>query len=120
MAHSKVKSFDSQTVLAAGTKVTGRVSGGGELLLEGAVEGEIVLSGNLTISEGAQATGDVKAADVTVQGLLEGNIDAQGVVQIGRAGRVIGDISGSGIAIEDGAQFSGKLDFDFELPARLR
>jgi cytoskeletal protein CcmA (bactofilin family) len=120
MAQSKVKSFDSQTVLAAGTRVTGRVSGNGELLLEGSIEGEIALSGNLTIDEGAQATGDVKAADVTVRGVLEGNIDALGVVQIGRAARVTGDISGSGVAIEDGAQFFGKLDFDFDLPAGLR
>ncbi len=120
MAQSKAKSFDSQTVLAAGTKVTGRVSGAGELVLEGVLEGEIALTGSLTIGHGAQATGDVRASDVTVEGVLDGNIDAQGLVQIGRGAKVNGDVSGSSIAIEEGAQFFGKLDFDFELPAALR
>lgn len=97
----------------------GRVTGDGSLLLEGTVEGDITLRGDLTIEEGARAASNVEAQTVTVGGELEGDVIASGVVRIAAGARVKGDVRGEAVAIDDGAEFTGRLDAEFELPPEL-
>lgn len=117
-----------EAIIASGARVRGRVSGDGDLTIAGEVEGDIVLRGNLTVDAGGRATSNVDAGDVTVAGALEGDIRASGQVTLARGSRTRGNVSvtgssgegaGVGIAIEDGAQFSGRLDCAFELPEGL-
>ena len=103
------------------------MSGDGDLTIAGEVEGDIVLRGNLTVDAGGRATSNVDAGDVTVAGALEGDIRASGQVTLARGSRTRGNVSvtasgggrGVGVAIEDGAQFSGRLECAFELPEGL-
>ena len=108
-----------EAVIGRSTRVRGRVSGDGDLRLEGTVEGDISLTGELTITDGARAVSNVDAAAVTVGGELEGDVRAQGLVRIESGGRVRGDIQGELVAIDDGAEFNGRLLAEFELPAEL-
>ncbi len=133
MAQSRTQSRGSsahggqEAVIGSGARVRGRVSGDGDLTIAGEVEGDIVLRGNLTVDAGGRATSSVDAGDVTVAGALEGDIRASGQVTLARGSRTRGNISvtasggggGVGIAIEDGAQFSGRLECEFELPEGL-
>jgi len=106
-------------VIGRSTRVRGRVSGDGDLRLEGTVEGDISLTGELTITDGARATSNVEARGVTVGGELEGDIRANGLVRIESGARVRGDIQGELVAIDDGAEFNGRLLAEFELPEEL-
>ncbi len=108
-----------EAVIGASTRVRGRVSGDGDLRLEGTVEGDISLSGELTIADGAKATSNVEARAVTIGGELEGDVRAQGLVRIESGARVRGDILGELVAIDDGAELNGRLLAEFELPAEL-
>lgn len=108
-----------EAVIGKTTRVRGRVSGDGDLRLEGSVEGDIALRGDLTIAEGAQASSNVEARAVTVGGVLEGDVRASGIVHIESGARVRGDVRGESVAIDDGAEFTGRLDADFELPPEL-
>jgi len=108
-----------EAVIGASTRVRGRVSGDGDLRLEGTVEGDISLTGELTIVDGAKAASNVEARAVTVGGELEGDVRAQGLVRIESGARVRGDIQGELVAIDDGAEFNGRLLAEFELPAEL-
>ena len=134
MAQSRTQSRGSsahggqEAVIGSGARVRGRVSGDGDLTIAGEVEGDIVLRGNLTVDAGGRATSNVDAGDVTVAGALEGDIRASGQVTLARGSRTLGNVSvtassgegtGVGIAIEDGAQFSGRLECAFELPEGL-
>lgn len=110
---------DTEAVIGRSTRVRGRVSGDGDLRVEGAVEGDISLSGDLTITDGARAASNVEARAVTVAGELEGDVRAQGVVHIEVGARVRGDIQGELVAIDEGAEFNGRLIADFELPPEL-
>jgi cytoskeletal protein CcmA (bactofilin family) len=115
MAQSRTQSRGSSAhggqdaVIGSGARVRGRVSG----------------DGDLTIAAGGRATSNVDAGDVTIAGALEGDIRASGQVTLARGSRTRGDVSvtsggaGVGIAIEDGAQFSGRLECEFELPEGL-
>ena len=108
-----------EAVIGRSTRVRGRVSGDGDLRLEGTVEGDISLTGELTITDGARATSNVEARGVTVGGELEGVIRANGLVRIESGARVRGDIQGELVAIDDGAEFNGRLLAEFDLPEEL-
>jgi cytoskeletal protein CcmA (bactofilin family) len=123
MAHARTAtrsgSSGGDALIGATTQIRGRITGDGDLTIAGNVEGDITLRGNLTIEGGGTATSNVDAAAVTVSGALEGDVNASGQVVITREARVRGNVRGSGVAIEDGAQFSGRLDCEFELPEGL-
>jgi cytoskeletal protein CcmA (bactofilin family) len=108
-----------EATIGSGTRVRGKISGDGNLVVEGHVEGEIAVRGDVTIAAGGSVTSDVDANDVRVAGTLDGDVNASGDVHIISGARVRGDLKGAQIAIDDGAQFAGRLDCDFELPAGL-
>jgi cytoskeletal protein CcmA (bactofilin family) len=106
-------------LIGPSTRIRGRVSGDGDLTIEGQVEGDISIRGSLTIESGGTAASNVDANVVTIAGTLEGDVNATGQVTIASGSRVRGNMRGSGVAIEDGAQFIGRLDCEFELPEGL-
>ena len=105
--------------IGTGARVRGKISGDGDLVVEGAVEGEIHVRGNLTVAEGGAVTSDVDAAAVSVAGTIDGDIHASGNVDIQAGARVHGDVKGAQVSIDEGAQFAGRLDCDFQLPPEL-
>lgn len=118
-ARSGVSGEGREAVIGRTTRVRGRVSGDGDLLIEGNVEGDIAVRGDLTIAEGGRATSSIEADAVTLRGELEGDVRARGIVRIEAGARVRGDVQGESVAIEEGAEFVGRLDAAFELPAEL-
>jgi len=106
-------------VIGRSTRVRGRVSGDGDLLVEGTLEGDVTVRGDLVIAEGGRATSTVEADGVTLRGELEGDVRARGAVRIEAGARVRGDIQGESIALEEGAELVGRLDAAFELPPEL-
>lgn len=115
---ARTRTGGGDAVIGRSTRVRGRVSGEGNLRLEGAVEGDISIDGDLTIIDGGKAASNVEARAVTIGGELEGDITARGAVHIEAAGRVRGDIQGE-VSIEEGAEYVGRLLADFELPPEL-
>jgi cytoskeletal protein CcmA (bactofilin family) len=77
------------------------------------------LKGDLVITDGAEVVADVQARSVVVEGALEGDILASSSVAIRASARVSGAIRGSTISIEEGANVSGRIEADFELPPEL-
>ncbi len=89
-------------------------------MVEGHVEGNLSLRGDLTVAEGATVTSEaVEAYAVTIAGVLEGDVAASGPVRLAPGARVRGNLKGSAVAIDDGARFSGRLDCEFDLPPEL-
>jgi cytoskeletal protein CcmA (bactofilin family) len=106
--------------IGSGARVRGRIHGDGDLVVEGQVEGDLAIRGELTIAEGGSVTSEaVEAQSVTIAGALEGDVAATGPVRLVAGSRVRGNLRGSAVAIEDGARFSGRLDCEFELPPEL-
>jgi cytoskeletal protein CcmA (bactofilin family) len=106
--------------IGSGARVRGRIHGDGDLVVEGRVEGDLAIRGELTIAEGGSvASENIEAHSVVVAGGLEGDLAASGTVRLVAGAQVRGNLKGSSVAIEEGARFSGRLDCEFELPAEL-
>jgi cytoskeletal protein CcmA (bactofilin family) len=127
MAHARsvsrqsgASSLDSHARIGSGARIRGRIQGDGDLTIEGIVEGEIALRGNLTIADGGSVTADaIEAQEVVISGALEGNVNASGTVRVASGSRVRGDLRGSSVSIEEGAEYAGRLECEFDLPAEL-
>jgi cytoskeletal protein CcmA (bactofilin family) len=106
--------------IGSGARVRGRIHGDGDLVVEGQVEGDLAIRGELTIAEGASvASESIEAQSVVVAGALDGDVAASGTVRLVAGSRVRGNLKGSAVSIEEGARFSGRLDCEFDLPAEL-
>lgn len=110
---------DAIGVIGKGIEIKGTLSGAGDLVIEGRVEGQISLKNMLTIEESGDVQADVEVESITVNGRMSGNIEASDKVQVSSTARVVGDIKAPRVVIEDGARFKGSIEMDVELPEGL-
>jgi len=104
-----------QSVLGAGTRVTGRVTGDGSLRIDGQVKGELVVTGAADIGSGATVEGNVQAEAVDVSGTLIGDVSATGPIAVHTGALVRGELKGAEVSIEPGARVSVRIDTELEL-----
>jgi cytoskeletal protein CcmA (bactofilin family) len=99
--------------IGSGARVRGRIHGDGDLVVEGHVEGNVAIRGDLTISQGASVTSEtIEAHAVTIAGALDGNVTATGPLRVVASARVRGNL-------RSGARFSGQIECEFDLPPEL-
>jgi cytoskeletal protein CcmA (bactofilin family) len=109
-----------EACIGSSAHVRGRIRGEGSLVVEGHVEGELAIGGDLTIAEGGSVKSNaVEAHAVNISGTLDGDVVATGPVRLGPGAQVSGNLRGSAVAVDDGARFAGRLDCDFDLPPEL-
>lgn len=112
----------SATVIRASARVRGSISvsgegsgdgsgaeGAGDLVVEGSVEGDVEVSGVLTIGRQAQISGAIVAHDVRIAGRLNRSVRATGVVHLTATAEVHGDLEAARVIIDDGAIFEGQV-----------
>lgn len=110
---------DTRASIGRTTKVVGRLTGDGDLLVEGRVEGELSLRGHLTVADGGVIAAPVSVGDLTVAGMVDGDVESSGAVTVRATGTVRGSIRAPRIALDEGARFTGRIEMDVELPAEL-
>ena len=92
-------------------RMKGEITGSEDLLIDGEVQGTIVLEdNNLTIGPNGNVQANVKAKSIVVLGHLTGNVRCSERVEIRKTGLLEGDLSTARIVIEDGAVFRGSID----------
>ena len=97
--------------LSPGIRIKGEITGSEDLFIDGNVEGKVTFrNAVLTVGPNANVKADIDAREIVIRGRVEGKLDGSERVQIGNTAKVIGDIRSSRIAIEDGAEFRGKVE----------
>ncbi|MBK6694635.1 MAG: polymer-forming cytoskeletal protein [Myxococcales bacterium] len=122
MAQGKTRSTSAATEGRIGptAKVRGRVSGEGNLVVAGELEGNVSLRGELSIERGGNVAADVIEADsIAVAGTLTGEMRVTGRVHVAAGAAARGDVSGGALVLDEGAEFDGRIDNDFTLPPEL-
>ncbi len=97
----------SVTVIGRTTRVRGRLSGDGDLQVEGLVIGEIVTSGNVTIDAHGIVGANVRGRRLVVRGAVQGDLLGEEAVVLEDGARVVGDVRAPRVAIAHGALMRG-------------
>lgn len=95
------------TLINDGCKITGLVSGGGDLHVSGQIDGECDIEGSVTLAEKGYWSGTIRAGNVIIAGQVEGDIVASGNVEITSTARISGMVEGETIAVAEGAVVEG-------------
>jgi cytoskeletal protein CcmA (bactofilin family) len=108
-------------VIGAGLVVMGRLRGEGDMRIEGVLEGEIDLDGDVSLGATSNVVAPVRGRSVEIEGELAGNVSAERDLTVRAGGRVRVDVRAARLAIDDGAVIDGVLDMAFDLgPAGAR
>jgi cytoskeletal protein CcmA (bactofilin family) len=103
----------TQAVIGKTVVIKGDISGEENLIVEGKVDGNIVLKNNdLTIGASGRVTANLTANVVKIEGEVKGDIKGLEKVVVTRTGKVNGNIVGPRVTLEDGAKFKGSIDMD--------
>lgn len=100
------------TLIGAGTSVTGDMNFHGGLHIEGRVEGNVSgadTSARLDVSEAGSVIGEIEVAVATVNGSIEGDLHATERLVLGSKARVDGNVFYHMLEMAAGAQVNGKL-----------
>ena len=98
------------TVVASGSRVQGEISGATDVLIDGQVEGQLVLGSSVVVGEGGEVLGQIQAKRVKVGGKVRGDIRASERIEVMASGRIEGDVIAPRVAINAGAFFKGKVE----------
>lgn len=97
------------TLISEGCKITGMISGRGNYMINGEVDGDCDIEGTVTLAKDGLWRGTLKADAVIIVGTIEGDIFASGGVEIGDTARISGTVSGESIAVAEGAVVDGVM-----------
>lgn len=100
------------TVIGRATRVQGRVTGEGDLDVQGIVRGEISIGGEAIVDAGGMVDGNVTARRLVVRGAIKGDLLGRDAVILEDGARVVGDIRAPRVAIAQGALVRGFVEAD--------
>lgn len=99
------------SVIGPTLKFKGELSANEDLIIEGEIEGIIAhQEKNLTVGKEGRVRADIAARQVEIYGNVEGDVRGEEVVKIMKSAVVKGNIYCARIVMEDGAQFTGKIE----------
>jgi cytoskeletal protein CcmA (bactofilin family) len=106
-----MKPAEGSTVIGRSVTIRGELSGKEDLMMDGVVEGTIMLpESRLTVGPNARLMADIEARDVVIYGLVEGNVRASGRIELRASGVVRGDMFAARLSIEENASMKGRVE----------
>lgn len=89
--------------------IKGRISGNGNVIILGGLDGEFNLRGRVKIAQPAKIKGEVKADVISVNGNVRGKLVAQRRLHLDQTARIEGQITTPKLSITEGASFNGEI-----------
>ena len=103
------RSSGAATLINEGCKINGVISGNGDFMINGEVDGDCDVQGTVTLADNGLWRGTLKADAVIVSGHVEGDIVAAGRVEITASAKITGTVTGEAIAVAEGAVVEGVM-----------
>ncbi len=104
----------SESILAAGLTIEGKIEGNGNIRVAGRFKGNVNVKGELTIEPGASIDGEVKADTVFVGGEVRGHLIANSRVEFKESGTLVGDLKAGSLTVAAGSKMRGKVEFGWK------
>lgn len=110
---SRATPSSERAVLSPSIVLRGEVSGDEDLIVEGRIEGKILLRQNMvTIGAKGRVAAEIHARAIQIEGEVDGNLTAEEQIVLRKSSRVRGDLVAPRVTIEDGARFKGSIDME--------
>lgn len=106
---------ESTTLFGKNLKITGNISGEGNMIIMGSFEGEFDLKGQLKVAQGARVKGNFNATSIAINGNAEGTLKATEKIHMDNTARINGRIVTPKVSILDGAVFDGEMQMGTRL-----
>lgn len=100
------------TIIGKDSVVEGDFKAGGSVRLDGAIEGNVTVAGNLIIGAAGKIHGNLDVSSVIIGGEVIGNVNAAQRTELTATARIIGDIKTTLIVIDEKAVFQGRCDMN--------
>jgi cytoskeletal protein CcmA (bactofilin family) len=97
------------SVIGNSAVIRGNVRGETSLEILGRIEGDVGISGDLSLGRDAVVIGTLAGARIIIAGSVEGDVTATEAVLISDTGRVIGDLKAPRIGMSEGAHVQGSV-----------
>lgn len=104
------RSSGPATLINEGCKISGLITGSGDVHVSGHVDGDCDLAGTVTLTNNGYWSGTIKAGNVVIAGHVEGDIISLGRVEITDTARITGTVSADAIAVAEGAVVEGVMN----------
>jgi cytoskeletal protein CcmA (bactofilin family) len=105
------------SVIGEGTVVRGSVEGEGSLEILGRVEGDVTMTGDVSVGEAGAVRGNISGVKISVHGAVQGDLRGSEAVLLEAGARVLGDLSAPRLGVAAGALVRGHLRTEGEPPA---
>jgi cytoskeletal protein CcmA (bactofilin family) len=110
-AASDAARSDSDTAFfGAKLSIKGKVTGSGNLIVMGKLEGEVDLAGELVVAAPALLSGEIKAVTLAVSGTVTGTLTAGEKIHLEKSAVVSGRMTTPRLSVVDGATFNGEIE----------
>lgn len=104
----KDRSFQNiESLISSGVEIKGDINSQGSIRIDGQVEGNINIKGDLILGEKGKIKGEVKAENIIIAGKLEGRATAGTRFEIAATGSITGDINATTLIIDEGGTLDG-------------
>jgi|GEM_PF-1251084 len=112
--------MDNGTLISPGMVVNGTVRGKGPFVVQGRVDGRVLLEGDLRVAAKATVNAEVEVDVVEVKGLVKGGIKARQSVTLDAGAVVEGSIDAPRIEIDPQARVKARLVMPLNLPRGVK
>jgi cytoskeletal protein CcmA (bactofilin family) len=98
------------SIIGKTTRIRGRVTGAVDLEVQGLVDGEIAVDGDVTIDAQGMVGASVRGRRLVVRGAVKGDLLGDEAVVLEDGARVVGDVKAPRVAIATGALVRGFVE----------
>ena len=98
------------TLIGKRAVIDGDLNGKGNYKIDGTVNGEVKVKGDLVTGEKSVITGDIVAKNIIIAGTVTGDVEASGQLTIKHTGMITGDQKCGSLIVEEGSKVTGKCE----------
>ena len=100
----EISSFNK---IGSGTTITGDIKSNGDVRIDGALKGNINITGKLVVGPSGNIEGNIICQNADISGEIHGKVTVSEFLSLKASAKVLGDIVTGKISIEPNATFTG-------------
>jgi cytoskeletal protein CcmA (bactofilin family) len=104
------RSDGDTSFFGAKLSIKGKVTGSGNLIVMGKLDGEVTLAGEIVVAAPAVLNGEIKAVTLAVSGNVTGTLTAGEKIHLEKSAVVSGRMNTPRLSVADGAMFNGEVE----------